>query len=208
MHRAVVLALVACRHVVHDHAMRLVLLLYLAYLQVVFCYLRVTFLVRGAVLGAWGHDLQVLLVVHRRVQLVVAARCSSEDLHILHASTQMLKLAAAVHVVAAVDGIVGAHALNDEAVLDDLVHIRLLPVQALLYLVIRLLHQPGMLVEVHARQVVVRLLREGALLRRGLDHSPVVLTLLEHIVLLLVLVVRWRLFHGQFVRCLLHQDVV
>lgn len=57
MHRAVVLALVASRHVVHDHAMRLVLLLYLANLQVVFCYLGVALLARGAVLGTWCHDL-------------------------------------------------------------------------------------------------------------------------------------------------------
>lgn len=101
----------------------------------------------------------------------------------------MLKLAAAVHVVAAVDRIVGAHALNDETIFDHLVHVWLLAVEALLDLVVGLLDEPGMLVEVYSGQVVVRLLGEGALLRRCLDHAPVVLALLEHIVLLLVFIV-------------------
>jgi len=41
-----------------------------------------------------------------------------------------------------------------------------------------------MLIKVDSRKVVVGLLRQHWLLRRRLDHSPVVLALQEHVVLL------------------------
>lgn len=192
MHRAIVLALVD-----HDDTVRLVLLRHLPDLQIVFRDLRVSLLAGAAVLRSRGHYLQVLLVIHRRVQVrgAGASGCPAKDLHVLHTASKLLQFATAVDVVAAVHGVVRAHPLNDEAVFDHLVHVWLLAVQTLLDLVIRLLHQPGMLIEIDPCQVIMRLLRECSLLRGRLDHPPIILAVLEHVVLLLVLDVRRRLLH-------------
>lgn len=65
-----------------------------------------------------------------------------------------------------------------------------------------------MLIKVHSRQIIVRLLGECPLLSRCFDHPTGVLTVLEHRILIVVVDIRWRLLHRQFVRSFLDESVV
>lgn len=172
--------------VAHDDAVRLVLLRYLANLEVLVHLLRIcTLLARTAVFGTWRHYLQVL--VHGLMQMRSTCRLlagPAKYLYVLHRSLQVLQLTAAVNVVAAMHRVVRAHPLNDKAILDHLVHIRLLSMQTLLNFVVGLLDQSRMLIEVYSRQIVMRLLRKCSLLGRRLDHPSIILTILKQIVLL------------------------
>lgn len=197
--------------IAHNDAMSLVLLRHLSDLHVLVHLMRIraTLLARTAVFGTWRHYLKVL--VHGLVQ-VGRASClltwSAQYLYVLHGSLKVLQLAAAVHVVAAVHGVVRAHPLNNEAVFDHLVHVRLLAVQALLYLVVGLLHQSGVLIEIDSRQIIMRLLGKGSLLCRGFDHPSIVLTLLKQIILLRLVHVGRRLLNRQLIGRLRGQCVI
>ena len=154
--------------IAHNDAMCLVLLGHLPDLHVLVHLMRIgtALLARAAVFGTWRHYLKVLVhgLVHVRRASCLLTR-SAQYLYVLHGPLEVLQLAAAVHVVAAVHGVVRAHPLNNKAVFDHLVHVWLLSVQALLYFVVRLLHQSGMLIEINPRQIIMRLLGEGSLLR-------------------------------------------
>ena len=76
-----------------------------------------------------------------RTRHLLMAMGTAKDVHVVSRLLQIFQLAAAVHVVAAVDGVVvRAHTLYDEAILDNLIHIRLFLMHTLLQFVIRLLN--------------------------------------------------------------------
>ena len=95
---------------------------------------------------------------------LTTADAPTNSLHIMYRPLNILQFAAAVEVLAAVDGVVRSHPLDDKAILNDLIHIRFFTMQTLLNLVIGLLNQPGVLIEIDARQIIVRLLCKGTLL--------------------------------------------
>lgn len=85
----------------------------------------------------WVDCLLVLWTTHYR-----HLATHSHPLDIMNRALYVFEFAAAVEVLATVDGIIGTHPLNDKAILNDLIHIRFLAVQTLLYLVVRLLNKP------------------------------------------------------------------
>jgi hypothetical protein len=140
------------------YALCLILFRHLSDLYILVHLIRIgaTLLARTAVFRTWRHYLKIL--VHGLVQVGRARSLlprPAQYLYVLHGALQVLQLAATVHVVTAVHGVVRAHPLYYKAVFDHLVHVRLLPMQALLYFVVRLLHQSGMLIEINSRQIIM-----------------------------------------------------
>ena len=102
------------------------------------------FFTRTAIFGTWRHNLMIILIHGlmnvRRTWLLLTM--SAKDVHIMCRLLQMLQFTTAVYIVAAMYRmVVRAHPLDNETILDHLIHIRFFLMQTLLQFVIRLLNK-------------------------------------------------------------------